>query len=283
MMRQKPDWLKIKLDTSANFSETDKIVKEHNLHTICSSGKCPNKAECWNRGTATFMILGDTCTRACKFCATKTGKPLPPDPTEPRRVAASIKLMKLKHSVITSVTRDDLADQGATHWAEVIRVCKEVNPLVTVEVLIPDFDGKKELIQIVADSKPDIIAHNIETVSRLTPLVRSKASYTTSLQTIKIISESGIKTKSGLMVGLGETEQEVTETLQDLYSHGCRIVTIGQYLQPSKAHLEVEEYIHPEQFDKFKMIASEIGFEYVESAPLVRSSYMAEKAIQSCH
>ena len=282
-MRQKPDWLKIKLDTSANFSETDKIVKEHNLHTICSSGKCPNKAECWNRGTATFMILGDTCTRACKFCATKTGKPLPPDPTEPRRVAASIKLMKLKHSVITSVTRDDLADQGATHWAEVIRVCKEVNPLVTVEVLIPDFDGKKELIQIVADSKPDIIAHNIETVSRLTQLVRSKASYTTSLQTIKIISESGIKTKSGLMVGLGETEQEVTETLQDLYSHGCRIVTIGQYLQPSKAHLEVEEYIHPEQFDKFKIIASEIGFEYVESAPLVRSSYMAEKAIQSCH
>lgn len=283
MMRQKPDWLKIKLDTSANFSETDKIVKEHNLHTICSSGKCPNKAECWNRGTATFMILGDTCTRACKFCATKTGKPLPPDPTEPRRVAASIKLMKLKHSVITSVTRDDLADQGATHWAEVIRVCKEVNPLVTVEVLIPDFDGKKELIQIVADSKPDIIAHNIETVSRLTPLVRSKALYTTSLQTIKIISESGIKTKSGLMVGLGETEQEVTETLQDLYNHGCRIVTIGQYLQPSKAHLEVEEYIHPEQFDKFKIIASEIGFEYVESAPLVRSSYMAEKAIQSCH
>lgn len=283
MMRQKPDWLKIKLDTSANFSETDKIVKEHNLHTICSSGKCPNKAECWNRGTATFMILGDTCTRACKFCATKTGKPLPPDPTEPRRVAASIKLMKLKHSVITSVTRDDLADQGATHWAEVIRVCKEVNPLVTVEVLIPDFDGKKELIQIVADSKPDIIAHNIETVSRLTPLVRSKASYTTSLQTIKIISESGIKTKSGLMVGLGETELEVTETLQDLYNHGCRIVTIGQYLQPSKAHLEVEEYIHPEQFDKFKIIASEIGFEYVESAPLVRSSYMAEKAIQSCH
>ncbi len=283
MMRQKPDWLKIKLDTSANFSETDKIVKEHNLHTICSSGKCPNKAECWNRGTATFMILGDTCTRACKFCATKTGKPLPPDPTEPRRVAASIKLMKLKHSVITSVTRDDLPDQGATHWAEVIRICKEVNPLVTVEVLIPDFDGKKELIQIVADSKPDIIAHNIETVSRLTPLVRSKASYNTSLQTIQIISETGIKAKSGLMVGLGETEQEVTETLKDLYNHGCRIVTIGQYLQPSKAHLEVEEYIHPEQFEKFKIIALEIGFEYVESAPLVRSSYMAEKAIQSCH
>ena len=283
MMRQKPDWLKIKLDTSANFSETDKIVKEHNLHTICSSGKCPNKAECWNRGTATFMILGDTCTRACKFCATKTGKPLPPDPTEPRRVAASIKLMKLKHSVITSVTRDDLPDQGASHWAEVIRICREVNPLVTIEVLIPDFDGREELIQIVADSKPDIIAHNIETVSRLTPLVRSKASYTTSLQTIKIISESGIKTKSGLMVGLGETEQEVTETLQDLYNHGCRIVTIGQYLQPSKAHLEVEEYIHPEQFDRFKIIASEIGFDYVESAPLVRSSYMAEKAIQSCH
>ncbi len=282
-MRQKPDWLKIKLDTSANFSETDKIVKEHNLHTICSSGKCPNKAECWNRGTATFMILGDTCTRACKFCATKTGKPLPPDPTEPRRVAASIKLMKLKHSVITSVTRDDLADQGATHWAEVIRICKEVNPLVTVEVLIPDFDGKKELIQIVADSKPDIIAHNIETVSRLTSLVRSKASYKTSLQTIKIISESGIKTKSGLMVGLGETEQEVTETLKDLYNHGCRIVTIGQYLQPSKVHLEVDEYIHPEQFEKFKIIALEIGFEYVESAPLVRSSYMAEKVIQSCH
>lgn len=282
-MRQKPDWLKIKLDTSANFSETDKIVKEHNLHTICSSGKCPNKAECWNHGTATFMILGDTCTRACKFCATKTGKPLPPNSTEPRHVAASIKLMKLKHSVITSVTRDDLSDQGATQWAEVIRVCKEVNPMVTIEVLIPDFDGKKELIQIVADSKPDIIAHNIETVSRLTSLVRSKASYKTSLQTIKIISESGIKTKSGLMVGLGETEQEVTETLKDLHNHGCRIVTIGQYLQPSKAHLEVDEYIHPEQFEKFKIIALEIGFEYVESAPLVRSSYMAEKAIQSCH
>lgn len=185
-MRQKPDWLKIKLDTSSNFSETDKIVKEHNLHTICSSGKCPNKAECWNRGTATFMILGDTCTRACKFCATKTGKPLPPNSTEPRHVAASIKLMKLKHSVITSVTRDDLSDQGATQWAEVIRVCKEVNPLVTIEVLIPDFDGKKELIQIVADSKPDIIAHNIETVSRLTSLVRSKASYKTSLQLLRL-------------------------------------------------------------------------------------------------
>ena len=275
---KKPEWLKIKLDTSGDYSEVGKIVKERGLHTICSSGMCPNKGECWSRGTATFMILGEMCTRSCKFCATLTGKPTNLDSNEPAKVAESVSLMKLKHCVITSVTRDDLPDGGANHWADVIREVKKCNPNTTVEVLIPDFDAKKELIDFVLSAAPDIVAHNIETVKRLTPDVRSRAKYDVSLMALKIISDSGAVTKSGLMVGLGESDLEIQETLVDLYSAGCRIVTIGQYLRPTLKHLPVERYVNPETFEQFKQFALNLGFKYAECGPLVRSSYMADKA-----
>lgn len=276
---KKPDWLKIKLDTSGDYSEVGRIVKEHGLHTICSSGMCPNKSECWSRGTATFMILGEICTRSCKFCATITGKPLEPDQSEPSALARSVSLMKLKHCVITSVDRDDLPDGGASHWAEVIKECRKVNPDTTIEVLIPDFDGKPELIDIVLEAGPGIVAHNIETVSRLTPQVRSRAKYPVSMQTIKHISQRGFRSKSGLMLGLGESEEEILETLLDLRHNGCEIVTIGQYLRPTLKHLEVAEYVTPEKFAQYKDIALKIGFSHAESGPLVRSSYMADKAV----
>ena len=277
---RKPEWLKIRLETSGDFSETGKIVKEHSLNTICQSGRCPNQNECWSRGTATFMILGDVCTRSCRFCATKTGKPLSPDKAEPDNVAKSISLMRLKHCVITSVTRDDLPDEGAAHWSNVIEKCKEINPETTTEVLIPDFNNRKDLLDTIIKSKPDIISHNIETVERLTPMVRSRAKYKTSLDVLKYISASSIVTKSGFMVGLGETEDEVLNTLKDLFDSGCRVVTIGQYLSPSIENLEVKEYITPEQFEKYKKSAYEIGFRHVEAGPLVRSSYMADKALK---
>lgn len=225
------------------------------------------------------MILGDLCTRSCRFCATKTGKPLNPDPLEPYNVAKSISLMGLKHCVITSVTRDDLPDEGASHWQDVIKKCREINPDTTIEVLIPDFNNRKELLDIIIKSSPDIISHNIETVERLTPLVRSRARYLSSLDVLKYISASNIVTKSGFMVGLGETSDEVVSTLKDLFDCGCRVLTIGQYLRPSQENLEVEEYVTPEQFEHYKKIAYEIGFKHVESGPLVRSSYMADKAI----
>lgn len=272
--------MKIRLETSGDFSETGKIVKEHSLNTICQSGRCPNQNECWSRGTATFMILGDVCTRSCRFCATKTGKPLSPDKAEPDNVAKSISLMRLKHCVITSVTRDDLPDEGAAHWSNVIEKCKEINPETTTEVLIPDFNNRKDLLDTIIKSKPDIISHNIETVERLTPMVRSRAKYKTSLDVLKYISASSIVTKSGFMVGLGETEDEVLNTLKDLFDSGCRVVTIGQYLSPSIENLEVKEYITPEQFEKYKKSAYEIGFRHVEAGPLVRSSYMADKALK---
>ncbi|MFA5848884.1 MAG: lipoyl synthase [Bacteroidales bacterium] len=278
---KKPEWLKIKLDTSGGYSEVDKIVKEHALHTICSSGMCPNKTECWSRGTATFMILGDICTRSCRFCATTTGKPLSPNQKEPAELAESVSLMKLKHCVITSVTRDDLPDGGAAHWADVISECLKVNPSTTIEVLIPDFDAREELIDIVLDARPHIVAHNIETVKRLTPSVRSRAKYEVSLKTINYISRKGFIAKSGLMLGLGESEEEVMEALSDLHENGCSVVTIGQYLRPSLNHLPVIEYINPIQFDKYKEFALKTGFTYAESGPLVRSSYMAEKAMGS--
>jgi len=278
---KKPEWLKIKLDTSGGYSEVDKIVKEHALHTICSSGMCPNKTECWSRGTATFMILGDICTRSCRFCATTTGKPHSPNKMEPAELAESVLLMKLKHCVITSVTRDDLPDGGAAHWADVISECLKVNPSTTIEVLIPDFDAREELIDIVLDASPHIVAHNIETVKRLTPSVRSRAKYEVSLQTINYISRKGFIAKSGLMLGLGEREEEVMEALSDLHKNGCSVVTIGQYLRPSLKHLPVIEYINPIQFDKYKEFALKTGFTYAESGPLVRSSYMAEKAMSS--
>jgi lipoyl synthase len=276
---RKPDWLKVSLASTGSFSEVKKIVEQHKLHTICTSGKCPNICDCWARGTATLMILGEICTRSCRFCNTLTGKPLLPDAAEPSNVAESIRLMKLTHAVITSVDRDDLNDLGATHWATTIRAIKAVNPGVTLETLIPDFQGKKELIAIVIDARPEIISHNIETVRRLTPQIRSAAKYDISLKVIRQIAESGVVAKSGIMVGLSETEAEVLETMDDLRNAGCTVLTIGQYLQPSRKNIAVVEYVTPEHFEKYREIALQKGFRQVESAPLVRSSYHAEKHV----
>ncbi len=276
----KPEWLKIRLPRGEEFAEMAKIVEQHALHTICSSGMCPNKAECWSRKTATFMILGDVCTRGCRFCATKTGVPLPADHGEPQRVADSIRLMGLRHAVITSVTRDDLPDGGAAHWAAVVEAVREVNPHTTIELLIPDMDAVAEHLDIVIASRPDIIGHNIETVERLTPEVRSRARYRTSLETVRYIALQGMVAKSGIMVGMGETEDEVLRTLNDLREAGCRIVTLGQYLRPTLGHWPVAEYVAPSKFEKYKQEALARGFGYVASAPLVRSSYMAEQALK---
>lgn len=276
---RKPEWLKVNFGSNEKYAETKRIVETHCLHTICSSGRCPNIGECWRRGTATFMIAGDICTRSCKFCNTKTGKPLPLDPSEPMNIAKSIQLMKLKHAVITSVDRDDLDDLGAHHWAETIREVKRLNPETTLEVLIPDFQKREELIDIVAAERPDIISHNMETVRRLTPEVRSAAKYDTSLEVIRMIAERGIVAKSGIMVGLGETVSEVEELMDDLLDSKCSILTIGQYLQPTHRHYPVREYVTPEQFDRYRITGLEKGFRDVESGPLVRSSYHAEKHI----
>lgn len=276
---KKPEWLKISIGANARYAETKKIVDTHKLHTICSSGRCPNMGECWGKGTATFMICGAICTRSCKFCNTCTGKPLPLDPYEPENVAESIRLMKLNHAVITSVDRDDLEDLGASHWAATIRQIKETNPETTIEALIPDFQGKEELIKRVIETRPDILSHNLETVRRISPVIRSVAKYETSLDVIRMISKSGITAKSGIMVGLGETNEEVEETMDDLLKSGCRILTIGQYLQPTHKHYPVAEYITPEQFEKYRIIGEKKGFLKVESGPLVRSSYHAEKHI----
>jgi len=278
-IQRKPDWLKIKLPKGTNFTQVKSIVQRYHLHTICTSGKCPNMGECWTAGTATLMILGDICTRICKFCATKTGKPSPIDPEEPANVAKSIQLMGLKHAVLTSVDRDDLEDKGAGHWAQTIREIKKLTPDVTMEVLIPDFDGDTKLIQQVIDANPNIISHNLETVKRLTPQVRSRAKYEVSLKVISTIAQSGITAKSGIMVGIGETFDEVIETMDDLLLAGCKVFTIGQYLQPTNSHIPVDEYIHPDVFEKYKLIGLEKGFKNIESAPLVRSSYHAEKHI----
>ena len=274
---RKPAWLKTNLQSTENFTLVNKIVKENNLHTICTSGRCPNMCECWNRGTATFMILGEICTRACRFCNTLTGKPLPVDPEEPRKVAESIRLMKLKHAVITSVDRDDLPDKGAAHWAETIRVIKSVNPQLTLEVLIPDFDGDSALIDRVIAEKPEIISHNLETVKRLTSQIRTKAKYETSLRVLKHIASRCATAKTGIMLGLGETEAEVLELMDDALATGCSVLTIGQYMQPSRKNIAVSEYIHPDKFAEYKAVGLEKGFRIVESAPLVRSSYCAEK------
>ena len=277
---RKPEWLKISIGANERYTETKRIVDSHCLHTICSSGRCPNMGECWGKGTATFMIGGDICTRCCKFCNTQTGRPLPLDPEEPTHVAESISLMKLSHAVITSVDRDDLPDLGAAHWARTIREIKRLNPETTVEVLIPDFQGKKEWIAQVIEACPEIISHNMETVKRITPLVRSAARYDTSLEVIRQIADSGTTAKSGIMVGLGETPEEVEELMDDLRRAGCQILTIGQYLQPSHKHYPVAEYVTPAQFASYKQIGLDKGFDQVESAPLVRSSYHAEKQIR---
>ncbi len=277
---KKPDWLKIKLPGGKNFVGVKEIVESNQLHTICTSGNCPNMGECWNAGTATLMILGEICTRSCRFCATLTGKPLPVDAGEPVRVAQSIRKMNLKHCVITSVDRDDLPDGGAGHWAETIRQIRAMNPGVTLEVLIPDFGGKPELLDLVVKEKPEVISHNLETVRRLTPLVRSAANYDRSLEVLRIIAASGLKAKSGIMAGLGETEAEVFETMDDLLSAGVQIMTIGQYLRPTLNHLPVEAYIHPDQFEKYRQAGIAKGFRHIESRPLVRSSYHAEKHLE---
>ncbi|MCC8034518.1 MAG: lipoyl synthase [Rikenellaceae bacterium] len=278
----KPHWLKTRIQAGEAFAETSSIVRRHSLHTICSSGRCPNKAECWGRKTATFMILGDVCTRGCRFCATATGTARAIDADEPRKVARSVALMGLRHAVITSVTRDDLSDGGARHWAQTIKTTREVNPESTIEVLIPDMQGNFEQLETILSARPDIAGHNIETVERLTPRVRSSADYRRSLSVLKYISGRGFTAKSGLMAGLGETIDEVLTTLDDLREAGCSILTIGQYLRPTAAHWPVAEYVTPETFEYYREQALLRGFSYVASAPLVRSSYMADKALGSC-
>ncbi len=271
-----PRWMKMQLPKGESYSRVKNLVNEHHLHTICTSGNCPNIGECWNRGTATFMILGDICTRNCKFCGVTTGKPLPPDPEEPRRIAGSVRIMQLNHAVITSVDRDDLPDLGAAFWAETIREVKTLNPETKIEVLIPDFQGRAELIQKVIGASPEVISHNMETVERLTPQIRSAAKYRASLEVIRCIAASGIVAKSGIMLGLGETESEVLQVMDDLREAGCKVMTIGQYLAPTLAHIQVKEYVSPEQFERYQTIGLEKGFTFVESSPLVRSSYRAE-------
>ena len=274
---RKPEWLKTKLQSGLQFVHVNNIVKEHGLHTICSSGRCPNLSECWNKGTATFMISGEICTRSCKFCNTLTGRPLPLDPTEPAKIAESIQLMNLKHAVVTSVDRDDLPDGGAYHWAATIKAIRKTNPDITLEVLIPDFDGKIGLLDIVIAQKPDIISHNLETVRRLTPSIRTKAKYDISLKVLSYIHSQGIIAKTGIMLGLGETEEEVLTLMDDALATGCSILTIGQYMQPSRKNISVSEYITPSKFEEYKITGLQKGFRIVESAPLVRSSYCAEK------
>ena len=275
---KKPDWLKVKLPTGEEYTKVRKLVTEHKLHTICESGNCPNMGECWGAGTATFMILGNICTRSCGFCAVKTGRPLPADLEEPMRVANSVKLMNVKHCVITSVDRDDLKDGGSIIWVETVNAVRKLSPTTTMETLIPDFKGDWDNLQRIIDVAPEIVSHNLETVRRLTRQVRIQAKYDRSLEVIKRLHEGGMKTKSGIMLGLGETEEEVFESMQDLRNSGCDILTLGQYLQPTPKHLPVAEFIRPDLFAKFKKVGlEEMGFRFVESGPLVRSSYHAEK------
>ncbi len=279
-IRRKPDWLKIKLPQGKNYRQVKNLIDKYKLNTICTSGKCPNVADCWGRGTATFMILGDICTRTCAFCATKSGRPLPPDYDEPMNIAKSVQILELKHCVLTSVDRDDLPDYGAEQWAETIIRIKELNPDTTIEALIPDFNGKTELIQKVINANPEVISHNLETVERLTPVVRSKAKYGRSLEVIEYISKSGITSKSGIMLGLGETEEEIISTMDDLIYVGCKIFTLGQYLQPTKNDIRVQEFVSPEKFEEYRKIGLNKGFRHVESSPLVRSSFHAEKHVE---
>jgi lipoyl synthase len=274
---RKPAWLRVKLPTGPEFRKVASIVGEHKLHTICQSGNCPNMGECWGAGTATFMILGNVCTRSCGFCAVATGRPDAVDPFEPARVARSVELMGVKHCVITSVDRDDLKDGGSDIWAKTIRAIRRRCPGTTMETLIPDFQGKWENLAVVTDAAPEILSHNLETVRRLTKEVRIQAKYDRSLEVLMRSKRAGLRTKSGVMLGLGESEQEVLETMDDLLSVGVDILTLGQYLQPTKAHLAVAEFVHPDTFAKYKTIGLEKGFRYVESGPLVRSSYHAEK------
>jgi lipoic acid synthetase len=276
---KKPDWLRVKLPTGENYLNVRSLVDKYKLHTICESGNCPNMGECWGAGTATFMILGNICTRSCGFCAVATGRPAQVDWEEPVRVAESVKLMGVKHCVITSVDRDELKDGGSIIWQQTIEAIRRLSPGTTIETLIPDFKGEKENIQRIIDVMPEIVSHNMETVRRLTRQVRIQAKYDRSLEVLKMLHEGGCRTKSGVMVGLGETEEEVLETMDDLRAVGVEILTIGQYLQPTKKHLPVLEFVHPDKFARYKKAGLEKGFRYVESGPLVRSSYHAEHHI----
>jgi lipoyl synthase len=274
---KKPKWLRVKLPTGENYKKVRSLVDEHKLHTICESGSCPNMGECWGEGTATFMILGNICTRSCGFCAVQTGKPLEADPFEPGRVAHSVKTMGVKHAVITSVDRDDLKDGGAEIWAQTVKAVRAQSPGTTLETLIPDFMGKWENLQVIIDVAPEIVSHNLETVRRLTKQVRIQAKYDRSLEVLFRLKKGGMRTKSGVMLGLGESHEEVLETMEDLRSVQVDILTLGQYLQPTPKHLPVVEFITPERFDEYREIGLKMGFKYVESGPLVRSSYHAEK------
>ena len=274
---RKPKWLKVKLPTGKAYKSVRGITKTHNLHTICESGNCPNMGECWGAGTATFMILGNICTRSCGFCNVITGRPLDVDILEPKKVAQSIRLMKVKHAVITSVDRDDLRDGGASIWVETINEIRKANPETTMETLIPDFKGRLKDIQLIINAAPEVVSHNMETVRRLTKKVRIQAKYDRSLDTLRYLNEGGMRTKSGIMLGLGEKEEEIVETMHDLRAVGVSVMTIGQYLQPSKKHLPVVKFIAPKEFNRYKDIGLSLGFQHVESSPLVRSSYHAEK------
>lgn len=274
---KKPKWLRVKLPTGENYRKVRSLVDEHKLHTICESGSCPNMGECWGEGTATFMILGNICTRSCGFCAVKTGRPEEVDIYEPGKVAQSVKIMQVKHAVITSVDRDDLKDGGAEIWAQTVRAIRQQSPDTTMETLIPDFAGNWENLQILIDVAPEIVSHNLETVRRLTKAVRIQAKYDRSLEVLFRLKKGGMRTKSGIMLGLGETDEEIIETMEDLRSVNVDILTIGQYLQPTPKHLPIAEFVTPERFEKYRILGLEMGFRYVESGPLVRSSYHAEK------
>ena len=280
VMTQKPKWLRVKLPTGEEYKQVRQIVSDYKLHTICESGNCPNMGECWGEGTATFMILGNICTRSCGFCSVATGKPDKVDPFEPIRVAKSVKLMGVKHCVITSVDRDDLKDGGSGVWADTVNAVRRMSPETTMETLIPDFRGVWENLQRIIDVAPEIVSHNLETVRRLTKQVRIQAKYDRSLEVLFRLKKGGMVTKSGIMLGLGETEEEILETMDDLRAVGVEILTMGQYLQPTPKHLPVAEFITPEKFEEYREIALSKGFRFVESGPLVRSSYHAEKHIE---
>ena len=276
---KKPDWLRVKLPIGESYKHVRNLVDTHKLHTICESGNCPNMGECWGAGTATFMILGNVCTRSCGFCAVATGRPEPLDWDEPQRVAEAIYLMKVKHAVITSVDRDELKDGGSIIWQNTIRAVKMLNTDTTLETLIPDFKGKKEDIERIIEAAPEVVSHNIETVERLTRQVRIQAKYWRSMEVIRILKEGGRRTKSGIMLGLGEKKEEVIQTIKDLHDNGCDVVTIGQYLQPTHTHLPVQRFVHPDEFAEYREIGYSIGLDYVESGPLVRSSYHSERHV----
>jgi lipoic acid synthetase len=277
--QKRPDWLRVRLPQGENYRKVRQLVDDHKLHTVCQSARCPNMGECWGAGTATFMILGNVCTRSCTFCAVATGRPTELDLEEPYRVAEAIKLMNIQHAVITSVNRDELKDGGAAVWAATIREVKKLNPTITMETLIPDFKGNWEALELVLAERPDVVSHNMETVSRLYRRVRPQARYERSLEQIRRTKNYGLRTKSGIMLGLGETVAELKQAMQDLVDHGCDVLTLGQYLQPTPMHLPVEKFITPDEFAEYRELGLSLGFDYVESSPLVRSSYHSERHV----